>query len=69
MSCDPSPPLWYRSMSCDPGSSSVQKENHRLQQAGLRLEQENDNLAHRLISSKVALKNSLNLVGGRLGAA
>ncbi|XP_056282503.1 rab GTPase-activating protein 1-like isoform X2 [Pseudoliparis swirei] len=38
------------------------KENHRLQQAGLRLEQENDNLAHRLISSKVALRNSLNLV-------
>ncbi|KAG7225897.1 hypothetical protein INR49_014325 [Caranx melampygus] len=36
-----------------------QKENHRLQQASLRLEQENDNLAHRLISSKVALRNAL----------
>ncbi|KAL6105476.1 uncharacterized protein ACO6RY_06999 [Pungitius sinensis] len=35
------------------------KENHRLQQAGLRLEQENDNLAHRLISSKVALRSAL----------
>ncbi|XP_034380979.1 rab GTPase-activating protein 1-like [Cyclopterus lumpus] len=37
------------------------RENHRLQQAGLRLEQENDNLAHRLISSKVALRNTLDL--------
>ncbi|CAK6966983.1 rab GTPase-activating protein 1-like [Scomber scombrus] len=36
------------------------KENHRLQQASLRLEQENDNLAHRLITSKVALRNALN---------
>ncbi|XP_072313761.1 rab GTPase-activating protein 1-like [Eucyclogobius newberryi] len=35
------------------------KENQRLQQASLRLEQENDNLAHRLISSKVALRNAL----------
>ncbi|XP_053191558.1 rab GTPase-activating protein 1-like [Scomber japonicus] len=35
------------------------RENHRLQQASLRLEQENDNLAHRLITSKVALRNAL----------
>eukprot|EP00064_Thunnus_orientalis_P010551 superscaffoldBa00001441_g10577 len=35
------------------------KENRRLQQASLRLEQENDNLAHRLITSKVALRNAL----------
>ncbi|CAL9686984.1 unnamed protein product [Knipowitschia caucasica] len=35
------------------------KENQRLQQASLRLEQENDNLAHRLISSKVALRSAL----------
>uniref|UniRef100_A0A3P9P0G3 RAB GTPase activating protein 1-like 2 n=1 Tax=Poecilia reticulata TaxID=8081 RepID=A0A3P9P0G3_POERE len=35
------------------------KENRRLQQASLRLEQENDSLAHRLITSKVALRNSL----------
>lgn len=41
----------------------LQKENHRLQQASLRLEQENDNLAHRLISSKVALRNALDKVG------
>ncbi|KAK2826448.1 hypothetical protein Q5P01_020662 [Channa striata] len=35
------------------------KENHRLQEASLRLEQENDNLAHKLITSKVALRNAL----------
>ncbi|KAK7904774.1 hypothetical protein WMY93_017381 [Mugilogobius chulae] len=35
------------------------KENQRLQQTSLRLEQENDNLAHRLISSKVALRSAL----------
>ncbi|KAM6917826.1 rab GTPase-activating protein 1-like [Lycodopsis pacificus] len=35
------------------------RENHRLQQATLRLEQENDNLAHRLIASKVALRTAL----------
>ncbi|XP_071354925.1 rab GTPase-activating protein 1-like [Trachinotus anak] len=35
------------------------KENRQLQQASLRLEQENDNLAHRLITSKVALRNAL----------
>ncbi|XP_062254156.1 rab GTPase-activating protein 1-like [Platichthys flesus] len=36
-----------------------QKENRLLEQTSLRLEQENDNLAHRLISSKVALRNAL----------
>ncbi|KAM8833142.1 rab GTPase-activating protein 1-like [Synchiropus picturatus] len=35
------------------------KENERLQQASLRLEQENDNLAHKLISSKVSLRKAL----------
>lgn len=35
------------------------KENLRLQQTSLRLEQENDSLAHRLISSKVALRKAL----------
>ncbi|XP_075964738.1 rab GTPase-activating protein 1-like [Anarhichas minor] len=35
------------------------RENHRLQEATLRLEQENDNLAHRLIASKVALRTAL----------
>lgn len=39
-----------------------QKENHQLQEASLRLEQENDNLAHRLISSKVALRSALDKV-------
>lgn len=42
--------------------SVLQKENLRLQQASLRLEQENDNLAHRLITSKVALRNALDKV-------
>lgn len=40
----------------------LQKENRRLQQASLRLEQENDSLAHTLISSKVALRNALDKV-------
>lgn len=41
---------------------ALQKENRRLQQASLRLEQENDSLAHRLISSKVALRSALDKV-------
>ncbi|XP_036452148.1 rab GTPase-activating protein 1-like [Colossoma macropomum] len=36
-----------------------QKENQKLQEASLRLEQENDNLAHRLVTSKIALRNAL----------
>ncbi|XP_030630437.1 rab GTPase-activating protein 1-like [Chanos chanos] len=36
-----------------------QRENHRLQEASLRLEQENDNLAHKLVTSKIALRNAL----------
>ncbi|KAM7376087.1 hypothetical protein PAMP_005834 [Pampus punctatissimus] len=35
------------------------RENHELQQLSLRLEQENDNLARRLIISKIALRNAL----------
>ncbi|XP_034531410.1 rab GTPase-activating protein 1-like [Notolabrus celidotus] len=35
------------------------RENRQLLQVSLRLEQENDDLAHRLISSKVALRNAL----------
>ncbi|XP_068457344.1 rab GTPase-activating protein 1-like [Clinocottus analis] len=42
------------------------RENHRLQQASLRLEQENDALAHRLISSKVALRSSLDQAEDRV---
>ncbi|XP_045919220.1 rab GTPase-activating protein 1-like [Micropterus dolomieu] len=41
-------------------------ENRRLQQASLRLEQENDNLAHRLITSKVALRNALDKAEDRV---
>lgn len=40
-----------------------QRENRRLQQASHRLEQENDNLAQKLISSKVALRKALDKVG------
>ncbi|KAL7879334.1 hypothetical protein SRHO_G00015880 [Serrasalmus rhombeus] len=36
-----------------------QKETQKLQEASLRLEQENDNLAHRLVTSKIALRNAL----------
>ncbi|KAI4900921.1 hypothetical protein NFI96_026087 [Prochilodus magdalenae] len=36
-----------------------QEENLKLQEASLRLEQENDNLAHRLVTSKIALRNAL----------
>ncbi|XP_008290082.1 rab GTPase-activating protein 1-like, isoform 10 [Stegastes partitus] len=42
------------------------KENRRLQQTSHRLEQENDNLAHRLISSKVALRNALDKAEDRV---
>ncbi|XP_012709376.2 rab GTPase-activating protein 1-like isoform X1 [Fundulus heteroclitus] len=42
------------------------KENRRLQQASLRLEQENDSLAHRLITSKVALRNALDKAEDRV---
>lgn len=42
-----------------------QRENRRLQQASHRLEQENDNLAQKLISSKVALRKALDKVGQR----
>uniref|UniRef100_A0A3B5AIQ2 Rab GTPase-activating protein 1-like, isoform 10 n=1 Tax=Stegastes partitus TaxID=144197 RepID=A0A3B5AIQ2_9TELE len=44
----------------------LQKENRRLQQTSHRLEQENDNLAHRLISSKVALRNALDKAEDRV---
>ncbi|XP_043986414.1 rab GTPase-activating protein 1-like isoform X1 [Gambusia affinis] len=36
-----------------------QKENRRLQEASMRLEQENDDLAHELVTSKIALRNDL----------
>lgn len=42
------------------------RENRRLQQTSLRLEQENDNLAHRLITSKIALRNALDKTEDRV---
>uniref|UniRef100_A0A8C2INL2 RAB GTPase activating protein 1-like n=1 Tax=Cyprinus carpio TaxID=7962 RepID=A0A8C2INL2_CYPCA len=39
--------------------SSVQRENRRLQEASMRLEQENDDLAHELVTSKIALRSDL----------
>ncbi|XP_004425077.1 PREDICTED: rab GTPase-activating protein 1-like isoform X5 [Ceratotherium simum simum] len=36
-----------------------ERENRRLQEASMRLEQENDDLAHELVTSKIALRNDL----------
>lgn len=41
---------------------NVQRENRRLQEANMRLEQENDDLAHELVSSKIALRKDLDNV-------
>ncbi|XP_072429451.1 rab GTPase-activating protein 1-like isoform X1 [Chiloscyllium punctatum] len=38
------------------------RENRRLQEASLRLEQENDDLAHELVTSKIALRSDLDQV-------
>ena len=40
----------------------VQRENRRLQEASMRLEQENDDLAHELVTSKISLRNHLDQV-------
>lgn len=40
----------------------IQRENRRLQEASMRLEQENDDLAHELVTSKIALRNDLDQV-------
>lgn len=40
----------------------LQKETRRLQEANLRLEQENDDLAHELVTSKVQLRTDLDAV-------
>ncbi|XP_033007142.1 rab GTPase-activating protein 1-like isoform X5 [Lacerta agilis] len=37
----------------------MERENRRLQEASMRLEQENDDLAHELVTSKIALRNDL----------
>uniref|UniRef100_A0A8C7CZG9 Rab GTPase-activating protein 1-like n=1 Tax=Oncorhynchus kisutch TaxID=8019 RepID=A0A8C7CZG9_ONCKI len=39
-----------------------QRENRRLQEASMRLEQENDDLAHELVTSKIALRTDLDQV-------
>ncbi|KAJ7421700.1 hypothetical protein WISP_41610 [Willisornis vidua] len=39
--------------------SFMVRENRRLQEASMRLEQENDDLAHELVTSKIALRNDL----------
>ncbi|CAL8274558.1 unnamed protein product [Merluccius merluccius] len=43
-----------------------QRENQQLLQASLRLEQENDSLAHRLVTSKIALRTSLDKAEDRV---
>ena len=55
-------PLFSLSLSL---SLSVQRENRRLQEANMRLEQENDDLAHELVSSKIALRKDLDNVSQR----
>ncbi len=42
---------------------SFQRENQRLIESTMRLEQENDDLAHELVTSKIALRNDLDMVG------
>ncbi|CAF87455.1 unnamed protein product, partial [Tetraodon nigroviridis] len=42
-----------------------ERENRRLQEANMRLEQENDDLAHELVSSKIALRKDLDNVRER----
>ncbi|XP_046714358.1 rab GTPase-activating protein 1-like isoform X2 [Silurus meridionalis] len=41
---------------------NIKRENRRLQEASMRLEQENDDLAHELVTSKIALRNDLDQV-------
>ncbi|OCT67136.1 hypothetical protein XELAEV_18038418mg [Xenopus laevis] len=38
---------------------SLKRENRRLQEANMRLEQENDDLAHEIVTSKIALRKDL----------
>lgn len=40
----------------------VERENFRLKETVLRLERENDDLAHELVTSKIELRNKLDLV-------
>ncbi|XP_067106921.1 rab GTPase-activating protein 1 [Osmerus mordax] len=43
----------------EPPIERYERENRRLQEANMRLEQENDDLAHELVSSKIALRKDL----------
>ena len=40
----------------------MERENKRLQDANMRLDQENDDLAYELVTSKIALRNDLDEV-------
>ena len=40
----------------------LERENRRFIEANMRLEQENDDLAHELVTSKIALRNDLDNV-------
>ena len=40
----------------------LQRESKRLMEANMRLETENDDLAHELVTSKIALRNDLDTV-------
>uniref|UniRef100_A0A668AI87 RAB GTPase activating protein 1-like 2 n=1 Tax=Myripristis murdjan TaxID=586833 RepID=A0A668AI87_9TELE len=46
--------------------SQLKRENRQLQQASLLLEQENDNLANKLVTSKIALRNALDQAEDRV---
>ncbi|PIO38258.1 hypothetical protein AB205_0134000 [Aquarana catesbeiana] len=56
---------WWTSSPPDPWAgvsharAAEQRENRRLQETSMRLEQENDDLAHELVTSKIALRNDL----------
>ena len=50
----------------EPNDISLQRENKRLLEANMRLEQENDDLAHELVTSKIALRNDLDNVSRTL---
>ena len=40
----------------------IQRDNKRLAESNMRLDQENDDLAHELVTSKIALRNDLDQV-------
>nr|XP_029500289.1 rab GTPase-activating protein 1-like [Oncorhynchus nerka] len=50
----------------EPPIERYERENRRLQEANMRLEQENDDLAHELVSSKIALRKDLDNAAMRI---